>query len=95
MTVSKMFDRVIHPARGRDGGHAGAPGSVSLDDGTVLTGMGRDSIPGDRRLVIVTPGGGGIGDPTARDPEAVADDIAEGFVSETAGRETYGRADAG
>lgn len=89
MTVSKMFDRVIHPARGRDGGHAGAPGSVALDDGTTLAGMGRDTIPGDRRLVIVTPGGGGIGDPAARDREAVAEDIGEGFVSETAAREKY------
>ena len=27
--VSKMFDRIIHPARGRDGGDAGEPGRVS------------------------------------------------------------------
>ena len=29
-----MFDRIDHPARGRDGGHDGEPGSVMLDDGT-------------------------------------------------------------
>ena len=27
--VSKMFDRIIHPARGRDGGDAGEPGRVA------------------------------------------------------------------
>ena len=33
---SAMFDRVNHPARGRDGGGEGAAGSVRLDDGTQL-----------------------------------------------------------
>ena len=32
---SAMFDRVDNPARGRDGGHPGAPGSVVLDDGSL------------------------------------------------------------
>lgn len=90
MVASKMFDRIRHPARGRDGGHAGGPGAARLDDGTVLRGMGRDVIPAGRRLVIETPGGGGIGDPMTRGREAVQADIDEGFVSETAAREKYG-----
>ena len=31
---SAMFDRVAHPARGRQGGANGAPGKVYLDDGS-------------------------------------------------------------
>ncbi len=33
---SAMFDRVNHPARGRDGGQDGAAGIVALPDGTYL-----------------------------------------------------------
>jgi N-methylhydantoinase B len=36
-----MFDRVENPARGRDGGGAGAPGRVELADGTPLRSKGR------------------------------------------------------
>jgi N-methylhydantoinase B len=41
-------------------------------------------------LSIQTPGGGGWGDPLERDPEAVARDVADGSVSETAAFEQYG-----
>jgi N-methylhydantoinase B len=36
------------------------------------------------------PGGGGLGDPLARDPQAVAADVRNGLVSETAARTIYG-----
>lgn len=57
------FDRVRFPARGRAGGGDGAPGSVSLDDGTKLAAKGVQTIPAGRRLLIETPGGGGFGEP--------------------------------
>ena len=41
-------------------------------------------------VLIQTAGGGGFGDPLERSPEAVADDLAEGFISEKAARENYG-----
>ena len=34
--ISKMFDRVRHPARGRHGGHEGLAGAVYVKDGEVL-----------------------------------------------------------
>ena len=34
LLFNAMFDRVDHPARGRDGGGPGAPGRVELTDGT-------------------------------------------------------------
>lgn len=78
------FDRIDHPPRGRDGGRDGAPGYVGLASGKRLKGKGHQSIPADDRLVIMTPGGGGIGDPATRAPEALARDLADGL--EASGR---------
>ena len=36
------------------------------------------------------PGGGGYGDPAERDPAAIEDDIAKGYVSVEAARSVYG-----
>ncbi len=44
--------------------------------------------PGDR-IRLWTPGGGGYGDPLKRDPEAVKEDLAEGYISKEAATETY------
>ena len=76
-----MFDRIDHPARGREGGGEGAPGKVYLDDGTPFAGKGRQVVPSGRRLVLELPGGGGYGDPVDRDPAAVEHDRAQGYVS--------------
>jgi N-methylhydantoinase B len=78
---SAMFDRVEHPARGRHGGANGAAGRVYLDDGSPFRAKGKQTIPADRRLVLELPGGGGWGDPGQRDPAAVANDEAQGYVS--------------
>ena len=90
-SVSKMFDRTKHPARGRNGGDPGRPGSVSLDDGTRLRGMGRDVVPAGRRLVLETPGGGGLGHPRDRDRSAVERDVRDELISAEAARNVYGR----
>ncbi|WP_093809693.1 hydantoinase B/oxoprolinase family protein [Stappia sp. ES.058] len=76
-----MFDRIDHPARGRDGGHDGEPGSVTLDDGTRLASKGRQHVPAERRLVLSLPGGGGFGSPEKRDPDADARDVAFEYVA--------------
>jgi N-methylhydantoinase B len=46
--------------------------------------------PGDR-IKLTAPGGGGYGNPAERDPAAVAEDVAEGYVSHAAAKEIYGR----
>lgn len=78
---SAMFDRTRVPARGRDGGADGAPGSVALDDGTPLNPKGWQFVPAGRRLVLHAPGGGGFGDPAQRDEAARADDLRKGYVT--------------
>jgi N-methylhydantoinase B len=76
-----MFDRVLNPARGRAGGADGATGAVYLDDGTPFPTKGKQLVPANRRLILELPGGGGFGDPAERDPAAVANDRAQGYVS--------------
>ena len=83
------YDRIDHPPRGRDGGKDGAAGAVALKSGKKLKGKGFQMIPPDDRLVVMTPGGGGIGDPKKRKRDAVAHDVAEGLVSKT-GAKAYG-----
>ncbi len=88
--VSKMFDRIRHPARGRRGGGSGRAGRVYIKQGDELRGKGKETVPAGAILVLETPGGGGIGDPTSRDPAAVRADLEAGLVSEAAARESYG-----
>jgi N-methylhydantoinase B len=45
--------------------------------------------PGDR-VTLLTAGGGGHGDPARRDPQAVRQDVREGYVSAETAREVYG-----
>ncbi len=84
------FDRIEHPARGRRGGRQGSPGAVLLASGERLRGKGTQMIPAGSRLVIHTPGGGGLGDPKARDREKVRADVASGLVSPEAAKKVYG-----
>ncbi|MDX3974918.1 hydantoinase B/oxoprolinase family protein [Shinella sp.] len=78
---SAMFDRIATPARGRDGGEGGAPGSARLDDGTKLRPKGWQHVPAGRRLVLELPGGGGFGDPAERSADAKAEDLSKGYVT--------------
>ena len=87
---SALFDRIDHPPRGRDGGTPGAAGKISLASGGRLNGKGTQTIPSGDRVVIEMPGGGGLGDPLARDPAAVATDVEAGLVSRGTARDAYG-----
>ncbi len=83
--ISKMFDRIKHPARGRAGGLDGGPGVVSVEhaDGTELTlaGKGREQVPALATLVLKTPGGGGFGLAEKRNGQAEQADRQAGLVN--------------
>ncbi len=79
--VSKMFDRVDHPPRGRDGGQTGAPARVYTSSGKKLKGMGREIIPEGESMILETAGGGGRGEPSDRSQEAIAADKKNGLIS--------------
>ena len=87
--VNAIFDRVGHPPKGREGGGNGAPGVVHLKSGARLRTKGFQIIGDGERLILELPGGGGLGDPTARDPALVARDVRDGLVSASAARALY------
>jgi N-methylhydantoinase B len=84
-----IFDRVGNPPRGRDGGKDGAAGAVLLASGKVLRTKGFQIIPDGERLLLLLPGGGGMGAPEARDPARVARDVRDGLVSPETARDVY------
>lgn len=88
--VSKMFDRIRHPARGREGGSDGANGRVYIKDGKELAGKGKEIVPAGATLVMETPGGGGRGSPSLRERSTVRHDLATGLISADAAQESYG-----
>jgi len=78
--VSKMFDRIKHPPRGRQGGEAGQAARVYVKDGQTLKGMGRETIPAGSSMILETAGGGGRGEPEDRDPERIEEDKQKGLL---------------
>ena len=88
--IFATFDRVHNPARGRSGGKPGATGSIELESGGKLRGMGRQIIPIGDRLIINMPGGGGFGNPKDRDRQEVLEDLKMGFISHDVAKSDYG-----
>lgn len=104
ITLSCLFDRAKIPAWGLRGGRSGglselvikrvghdtfvdfttAFGTVSPTKFTNVTLRRGDLVR------YVTPGGGGWGDPRRRDPAAVRDDVANGWLSIAAAADDYG-----
>ena len=106
VTANALFDRTKpgFGAYGLDGGRPGGPAAILVrragDDrfrtfsevyGTVSPSKFTNIVltEGDE-VLIASPGGGGYGDPRERDPGRLADDVAQGFVSEAAARAIYG-----
>jgi N-methylhydantoinase B len=94
MTAAYTFDGHINPARGVRGGLDGQP-----SDGWKIGRDGRrEAIPmaaaltiqPGERLVSMTGGGGGYGNPFTRSPANVAHDVSEGWISLQRARDVYG-----
>jgi N-methylhydantoinase B len=79
--IQAMFDRLKFPARGRRGGSNGAPTQISLDDGKLLKGKGKQSVPYGLRVKMAFPGGAGYGDPLERDLDQVKLDLQMGYIT--------------
>lgn len=100
--VAAAADRHQVGAWGLDGGQRGRPNGFRVGrDGADRTmvelfGIASPSKFADIKLVagdeyvIESGGGGGIGSPRERDPELVARDVAQGYVTATAARSEYG-----
>ena len=81
--------RHIHPPEGLFGGKPGAKAQF-LVNGVSGNPFGLTQLkPGDV-VTIDAAGGGGYGNPVEREPEMVASDVTEGYVSFEKARENYG-----
>lgn len=88
--ITTFFERVDNPANGFDDGQPGAAGYVGLSTGERLNGKGRHQVPAGGRIVIQSPGGGGLGDPKTRDRVLVRQDIEHEVISQDVARTVYG-----
>lgn len=84
-----MGNRTMFPARGMFAGGDGAV-RVHAIDGKPVHAKGRNELAPGQRMRIVEAGGGGYGDPKERAPAAVAEDVAQGYVTAGAARDIYG-----
>lgn len=88
-SVSGMVDRTRFTAHGLAGGQPGALGEFKANGESVEPKTVMWMEPGTR-MTLNPPGGGGYGDPLARDPQRVFDDVVNGYVSIDAARAVYG-----
>ncbi|MFL6821768.1 MAG: hydantoinase B/oxoprolinase family protein [Xanthobacteraceae bacterium] len=96
-TGAMCMERMTSPPFGLLGGKAGAAAAVTLTtaDGATrpLPGKGAFSAPAGSVIEMITPGSGGFGSPSARDPMAIGRDLLDGYVSAASAQRDYGVAD--
>lgn len=96
ITVNTQIDRAHCPPWGLEGGQAGYGNKVDLRiDGKLLDDLPNAKVFTQRlkagdQIHHLSGGGGGFSAPPDREPERVAFDVAEGYVSQAAAREFYG-----
>jgi N-methylhydantoinase B len=83
------------PPSGCAGGGSGRPGDIWINPDTAAakrlpTRYADYPLRAGDLFRLDTPGGGGHGDPLARDPERVLADVREGVVSKEAAERDYG-----
>ena len=95
VTLTYGIEGKINPPKGVRGGHDGAEPSAWVED--LKTGerreipvVGRYDLQSGEKVVSITPGGGGYGDPLERDVLAVLDDYRESRVTLEAAAADYG-----
>jgi N-methylhydantoinase B len=89
-SMSGMYDRLKFPAQGLLGGGPGAAGSFELSDGRHANPKELLFHPSSTHVETALPGGAGYGNPFEREPEAVLEDVLNGYVSIEAAARDYG-----
>lgn len=90
VVASVIGGRFHEGAPGLDGGGAGGTGEISVNAGPPLGASAQVLLASGDRVRMRFPGGGGFGDPFARDPELVLADVRRGLVSRARARDAYG-----
>jgi N-methylhydantoinase B len=93
-TVIRRYDKSRFPPGGIAGGKSGRGARFVLRPGTqqeyVSPASGRYELAAGERFLVQSAGGGGFGDPRARDSAALARDLEEGYVTAQSAAEDYG-----
>ena len=89
-----LSDGTVNPPQGVRGGLSGGRAQQFLRTAggelVVVDLCGDVVVHRDERLVSICTGGGGYGPPHEREPERVADDLREGWITRVRAREVYG-----
>ena len=88
--VSVLSDRFRFAAEGYDGAEKGAKAKFTTSEGGKRDPKLSQALPAGTTFTLDLPGGGGFHDASERDPDAVAEDVAEGLVSPRAAADKYG-----
>jgi N-methylhydantoinase B len=93
-TFSALTDRAKSEPWGLFGGHSARPAHYVInpesDEPTTVSSKSTTNLNPEDVASVQTPGGGGYGDPTERDPQKVLEDVVNEKVSVEAAREEYG-----
>ncbi len=91
--VTRRYDRARMPPLGLAGGRPGHASRFVIRHGSAdaeeTPASGRYALKAGESFMLETAGGGGYGDPRTRADEAIARDLAEGYVTEGAARLAY------
>jgi N-methylhydantoinase B len=89
-SVNANVDRIRFAAQGASGGGPGVTGTLTSGAGNPLPAKQLVALGPDGDVLLRLPGGGGFGDPYARDISKVLDDVVNGYISVDAARDAYG-----
>ncbi|MBV9251519.1 MAG: hydantoinase B/oxoprolinase family protein [Acetobacteraceae bacterium] len=92
--ASVCCERTVTPPFGLDGGKPGGAAKIELvpphGNARRLTSKGGFIAPAGSLVVMEAPGSGGYGNPAARDRDALAADVLDGYVTQGAAERDYG-----
>ncbi len=81
VVCSLLGDRTQRPAQGFHGGDPGARGEILIDGMAPLNAKAEQTVAPGALVEVRLPGGGGYGSAAERDPDLVAADLREGYVT--------------
>ena len=94
-TVVRRFNKTRFPPQGLTGGRPGARARFVVRIGSQqefeTKASAKIEMAAGERFLLQSAGGGGYGDPRRRDADALARDVAEGYVTPRAAKRDYGR----
>src|SRR5208282_2906359 len=79
VAVSFLAERTVFPAFGIEDGEAGALGALRIN-GQAVDPKRQYILRAGDTVLLATPGGGGHGEPAARDPAALDADRVAGYI---------------